>query len=280
MPKTPSKSAKSQVKKKRKAKTSNKEKISSKKKEIVETGDYVMIDYVGRVKDSNLIFDCTKEDIARKENIYDEKQVYGPQLLILGEGKFMKGFEKRLEGVEVGGKYQFEIPPEEGFGRRDPGKIKIHNIRDFRNQNIKPRIGQRVRIGQHAGTVVRVGGGRVVVDYNPQLAGKVLAYTVWVHEKLKTEDQKILQLISRRVGPTLAEQFEVKKKPGSLEIKVPPVTFYSQQIQLIKAGIALDMFKLFTKVKKVTFTETHERPQTDEKSSSKRKKSTKKTEKK
>ena len=276
MPKTTKKTTTSKSSKTKS--TPKKESKSTKStKNIISAKDFVMLDYVGRIKDSNQIFDLTKEDIAHNENIFDEKQVYGPQLLVLGEGQFMQGFETRLEGTHVGQEVSFELPPEEGFGLRDSKKIKIENIRDFRNQNIKPKVGQRVRIGQKSGTVIRVGGGRVVVDYNPPLAGKTLNYTVWILEKLTTEKQKISSLIARRTGPQLADQFKISNKTGVLEINVPQAALYAQQLQLTKAGIALDLLKYLSKIKIVRFIETHERPksETPKKKSSSTKKSRK-----
>jgi peptidylprolyl isomerase len=276
MPKTTSKTVKQKAtKSSAKVKPRKKAKTTRKSQPVLKNGDFVTIDYIGRVKETNRVFDTSKEEVAREENIYDENQSYGPQLVVLGEGRYMQGFETRLIGAIIGKQIQFEIPPEEGFGQRDSSKIKIHNIRDFRSQNVKPRVGQRIRMGQRSGTVVRVGGGRVVVDYNSPLAGKVLVYKVWIHDIVKTESEKLKSLISRRTGAELADQFKVKKKATELEIVVPPVTFYSQQIQITKAGIALDLLKHLPKIKKIQFTETHERPKTETSKAKPKKASTK-----
>ena len=39
---------------------------------VMEKGDFVRIDYVGKLE-SGEIFDLTREDVAKKEKIYNEK---------------------------------------------------------------------------------------------------------------------------------------------------------------------------------------------------------------
>ncbi len=245
-------------------------KTSSKKNELIKVGDFVLIDFVGRVKDGNQIFDCSIEKIAQDENVHDEKEIYEPRLIIAGEGQLIKGLETRLIGLESGKTHNFKLSPDEGFGPRDAKQIRIENIRDFRKQNIKPQPGMRVRIGQRSGTVLRVGGGRVVVDYNSPLAGKELLYQLTIHRILVTEDDKLKGIIGRRATTGLAEQFAITKKATSIELEVPKVAFYAQQIQLAKAGVAVDIIKYFPKIKTIRFIETHERPAPESPKSSKK----------
>ena len=42
----------------------------------MKKGDFIKIDYVGRVSLTGEIFDLTIEDIAKKEGIFDEKRKY------------------------------------------------------------------------------------------------------------------------------------------------------------------------------------------------------------
>ena len=36
----------------------------------MQKGDFVLIDFIGRVKDTGEVFDLTQEDVAKKENVY------------------------------------------------------------------------------------------------------------------------------------------------------------------------------------------------------------------
>ena len=38
----------------------------------IQKGDFILVDYVGRVKETREVFDTTLEDIARKEKIFKE----------------------------------------------------------------------------------------------------------------------------------------------------------------------------------------------------------------
>ena len=44
----------------------------------VKKGDFVRLEYVGRVEGSGMIFDTTDESIARKAGIYEPSAMYGP----------------------------------------------------------------------------------------------------------------------------------------------------------------------------------------------------------
>jgi FKBP-type peptidyl-prolyl cis-trans isomerase 2 len=44
------------------------------KVKAMKKGDFVRIDFVGRLAATGEIFDLTSEEIAKKEGVYDEKQ--------------------------------------------------------------------------------------------------------------------------------------------------------------------------------------------------------------
>ncbi|MBS7617710.1 peptidylprolyl isomerase, partial [Candidatus Bathyarchaeota archaeon] len=56
-----------------------------------QKGDFILIDYVARVKDTNEVFDTTVEAEARKFNIYSSDVIYEPMLVVLGEGWVVNG---------------------------------------------------------------------------------------------------------------------------------------------------------------------------------------------
>ena len=105
-------------------------------------------------------------------------------------------------------------------------------------------------------TVRAIGAGRVLLDFNPPLAGRTLVYEVIVKKKLETEKEKIASLIHRRT-PALEEgkiEFSVKAK--TVAVDMPEDAFYLEGIQLAKRGIALDIQKFLPEITTVTFTET------------------------
>ena len=223
-------------------------------------GDFLLIDYVARVSETGEVFDTTIEDVARKEGIYKEGMLYEPMLVVVGEGWVLKALDESLLNLELGKKERIEIPPEKGFGKRDPSKIKLYPLRKLRAQGIAPQVGMQIRVDGQLATVRTVGSGRVLLDFNPPLAGKTLIYEVTVKKKLQTIREKISALIHRRIPQVNIEKFKIKIRKESVTIAVPEEAFYIEGIQIAKRGIFMDITKFFPEKTTVTFTETFEKP--------------------
>ncbi len=224
-------------------------------KDVIREGDFVIVDYVARVEETGEIADLTLEDVAKKEKIYREDGIYKPKLVIVGEGWFIKGFEEGLIGLEVGKKAEIRVPPEKGFGERDPKKIKVVPIREFRKSGITPRPGMRVTINGKVGTIHTVTSGRVRVDFNHPLAGKTIIYEVYVRKKLTDDLEKIKAIIGRRLRGIDEEKFEVKIENSEVRIHMPNEVFLLENIQYAKLGIASDIHKHFPQINSVVFVE-------------------------
>ncbi|MFQ6094834.1 MAG: FKBP-type peptidyl-prolyl cis-trans isomerase [Candidatus Bathyarchaeia archaeon] len=226
-----------------------------------EKGDFILIDYVGRVIETGEVFETTIEEVARKEGTYKEGAIYEPRLVVIGEGWVLKALDESLVGLELEKTTTIEIPPEKAFGNRDPDKVKLYPIRRLTAQGITPRIGMRVQINGRLATVRTTGSGRVQLDFNPPLAGKTLAYEVTVRKKLKTAKEKIQALIHRRIPLVEIDKFAVKKGKNTLTINIPEDAFYIEGLQLSKRGIFMDVQRFFPEIRTVKFVETFKRPE-------------------
>jgi len=224
-----------------------------------QKGDFIFIDYVGRVKETNELFDTTIEEVAKQEKLYKEGDIYEPKLVVLGEGWVLKALEEELYNFELGKTKKVEIPPEKAFGPRDPEKVKLVSLRRLTSKGITPQIGQRIEFEGKMATVRTVGAGRVQLDFNPPLAGKTLVYEVTVKKKLETVKEKIEALIHRRIPVVEIEKFKVKIGKENVTIEMPEEAFYIEGIQLAKRGIALDIQKFFPEKLAVKFIETFKR---------------------
>ena len=225
----------------------------------LQKGDFILIDYVGKVKETGEVFDTTIEEIARKERLYKEGEIYEPKLIVLGEGWILKALEEEILKLDVGTKSTIEIPPEKAFGPRDPEKVKLVPLRRLVAKGITPQIGMRVEYEGKMATVRTVGAGRVQLDFNPPLAGKTLVYEVTVQKKLETKTEKINALIHRRIPIVEIEKFKLKITKTSVTIEMPEDAFYIEGIQLAKRGIAMDIQKFFPEITIVKFIETFKR---------------------
>lgn len=224
-----------------------------------EKGDFVLIDYVAKVAETSEVFDTTIEEISRKEGIYQEGAIYEPKLVVIGEGWILKALEEALLNLEVDKTATIEIPPEKGFGNRDPEKIKMYPLRRFIAQGITPKVGMRVEVNGKVATIRAIGAGRVQLDFNPPLAGKTLIYEVTVRKKLETIEEKIRALIHRRIPQVDIEKFLIEIGEDYVSINIPEEAFYVEGLQLIKRGIFMDIQKFYPDKKNVRFIEVFKR---------------------
>ncbi|MEM1989556.1 MAG: FKBP-type peptidyl-prolyl cis-trans isomerase [Candidatus Bathyarchaeia archaeon] len=224
-----------------------------------EKGDFILVDYVARVAETGEVFDTTIEEVSRKEGIYQEGAIYEPRLIVIGEGWILKALDEALMGLELGKTAKIEIPPEKGFGNRDPEKVKMYPLRRFTAQGITPKVGMRIEVDGRIATVRSIGAGRVQLDFNPPLAGKTLIYEITVKKKLETVEEKIKALIHRRIPQIDIEKFSVEIGEDYVSINVPEEAFYIEGLQIIKRGIFMDIQKFFPDKRVVRFIEVFKR---------------------
>jgi FKBP-type peptidyl-prolyl cis-trans isomerase 2 len=159
----------------------------------MEKGDFVKVDYIGKLENGE-IFDLTKEDIAKKEKVYNEKLNYGPITIVLGAKFVIAGLEKALMDMKVGDKKTIEIAPEDGFGPRKPDMVQVVNKKVFAEKNVEPQQGLIVDFGGLKGRIQSVSSGRVTVDFNNPMAGKKLIYDLEVIEKVDDPNTQVKSL--------------------------------------------------------------------------------------
>ena len=90
----------------------------------LQKGDFVIIDYTAKVKETGEVFDTTIEETAKKERLYKEGDIYEPKLIVVGESWVLKALDDSFPTMEVGKAASVEIPQDKAFGARDPEKIK------------------------------------------------------------------------------------------------------------------------------------------------------------
>ncbi|MBX5321808.1 MAG: FKBP-type peptidyl-prolyl cis-trans isomerase [Candidatus Bathyarchaeota archaeon] len=222
----------------------------------LQKGDFILLDYVAKVKETGEVFDTTVEEIAKKERLYKEGEIYEPKLVVIGEGWVLKALDESLTTMEVSKPATVEIPPEKAFGARDPEKVKRIPLRQLTAKGITPALGMRLEYDNKMAIVRAMGAGRVLLDFNPPLAGKTLVYDVTVQKKLETKQEKIAALIHRRIPSVEAEKFKFTVKAKAVSIEMPEEAFYLEGIQVAKRGIALDVQKFFPEITTVKFFET------------------------
>ncbi|MDD5331658.1 MAG: peptidylprolyl isomerase [Candidatus Nanoarchaeia archaeon] len=177
--------------------------------------DFVEIDFVARVKDTNEIFDLTREEIAKKEKISKRGMTFKPWVVCLGHGDVLPGLDKGLVDKEVGKEYNFVLKPEEGFGLRSKELLQLVNTEKFRKNEVMPVPGMQFNVDNMIGTVKSVSGSRTLIDFNHPLAGKELVYDVRINKIIENEEEKVKEFFDFHFHVSV----EVEKKEDKLVVK-------------------------------------------------------------
>ncbi len=210
---------------------------------MVTKGDFIEIDYTGIDQVSNRIFDTTSAQVAKDNNAFNEKTPYKPIIICLGEHQILTGLEEQLEGKDLNKEYTIELPPEKGFGKKNPKLIQLLSASNFKKQNLTPYPGLQVNIDGLVGIIKTVTPGRVMVDFNHPLAGHNLTYKIKILRKLEDDKEKIDALVFN-----YSKKFTTKLENGNLTIKAK---LHDQ----IKKELIDKIPKLVNTVKKVTIEE-------------------------
>lgn len=227
-----------------------------------KAGDFLLVNYTLKVKESGETVDTTFDSVAKDAEIHKEDTAYGPRFVILGEGWLPKGLEDSLVGLDAGKQTTIELSPEKGYGTRDPGRMRLVSLRRFREKGIDPAPGAQVEFEGRPAVVRAVGAGRVQVDYNHPLAGRTLIYDVSIERVLEDESEKILNIISRRIPEISQGKFGLNKNARDLTVEVPEEAFYLSGLQVAKKAITSDLQKYLPEIDSISFLEIFKKTET------------------
>ena len=219
----------------------------------MQKGDFVRIDYIAKLE-SGEVFDLTKEDVAKKENIHNPNIKYKPVPIIVGAGFVIPGLDKALLNLHVGDKKTIEVSPQEGFGNRDPNLVRVIPQKVFKDNKMDPQQGLVVDFSGMKGRIQSVAGGRVRVDFNNPLAGKTLVYELEIKEKIENPEEQVKAIF---------EFFGIEKAEVEMsdDVEIETVKLPVEMKEKI-SSLILDNVKVAEKpVQKVKFIETYESKQ-------------------
>jgi FKBP-type peptidyl-prolyl cis-trans isomerase 2 len=217
-------------------------------KMTVKNGDFIRIEYTEMVEGQ--VIATTDKDVATEKGIFSEEAQYGPHLIVVGAGQLVKGYEEDLIGKEIGYSGKVEVAPEDAFGLRDPKKVEIIPINRFKEK--KPVPGMRVSVENKVGTVTRVIGRKVNVDFNHPLAGRTIVYEYKILESIEDQLEKLKALIKTFAHMDL----EAEIKDDVAIINVMWELGYYKEWLMIRRGLA-DMIIQHLGLREVDYVEKH-----------------------
>ena len=224
-----------------------------------EKGALIFANYTARVKDTGEGIESTNEEDAKKLKIYEESRKYEPRLVAVGEGWLISGLDAEVAKLSVGERKEIELSPEKAFGVRDPTQLRMMPLRKFGERERELSVGDSVEIDNRVGIVRFIGSGRAQVDFNHRLAGKSIIYDFQVLRTVDTDDDKVRALVDRRlVGE--GSKATIDLADGTLAVTIPENLFLVEGLQIIKRGIANDVFKFVPSLTTLTFLERFANP--------------------
>lgn len=160
----------------------------------MQKGDFIEINFTGKVKDGPVFDSTIKEDLEKLHHSHNHEIEAKPLIFCLGQKMFLESIDDFLIGKEAGKSYNLELPPEKAFGQRDSKLIQMVSMDVFRKQKINPVPGFSLNFDGRPGKILTVSGGRVMVDFNHSLAGKTVNYAIKVIRKIDDLDEKVKAL--------------------------------------------------------------------------------------
>ena len=132
-------------------------------------GDIVKVNYTGSLEDGTVFDSSIKRGV--------------PFEFKIGDHKLIQGFEDAFIGMEAGEKKTVSISKDKAYGEyRQDLLAQIEKTR-FAEQNIEPKVGQRVQVQDKEGrpviaVVKEVTETSITLDANHPLAGKNLVFEI------------------------------------------------------------------------------------------------------
>jgi peptidylprolyl isomerase len=130
-------------------------------------GDMVKVHYKGTLEDGS---------------IFDTSRDREPLGFKLGSGSMITGFDRAVNGMQVGEIKTLIIPAEEAYGPHRDDLVLITE-RDRLPEGLEPSIGQQLEMNQPDGSTIRVvitdiTEASITLDANHRLAGKDLTFEI------------------------------------------------------------------------------------------------------
>ncbi len=137
---------------------------------VAKKGDTVVVNYTGTLEDGT-IFDSS----------YHGDHTH-PIEFEIGSGNIIKGFDKAVEGMEIGEEKEITIKPEDGYGNKSDELIQNIPKESFEDME-EMEVGMPIELATPEGqvfpaTILAINENDITVDLNHPLAGLTLNFKI------------------------------------------------------------------------------------------------------
>jgi len=114
--------------------------------------------------------------------MFETSRGTSPLIFEIGSRSVLSRLDEEIQGMQVGDKKTFTVPPEEGYGKKQNDLIETVKKSSF-PEHITPTVGQQLQLqlpngGTIGVTVTDIHGEMVTLDGNHPLAGHTLEFEV------------------------------------------------------------------------------------------------------
>jgi FKBP-type peptidyl-prolyl cis-trans isomerase 2 len=139
--------------------------------QAAKAGDKLRIHYTGRLDDGT---------------VFDQSEGRDPLEFTAGSGEIIPGLDRGVIGMAIGESREVTVPPEEGYGDRDEGRVQSvprEAIPDHIPTDPGTQLSVQTQEGQTVPVVVsNATESHVELDANHPLAGRTLKFDVTLVE--------------------------------------------------------------------------------------------------
>lgn len=236
----------------------------------INDGDFVRVNFTGKVKETDDVFDTTYDEIAQEAGIFEENKTYKPIPIVVGGNHLLPAIEESIKGLEAGDTKYVEVEAADAFGPRDSKLVQLVPMKEFKKQGMNPVPGMKISSNGSTGKILTVNGGRVKVDFNHELAGKDLIYDVEVTEIIDDVEEKIKSMIELHYSnPNVdLDKTQINIEDDVVNIKLDEMAKFDQKpymdITFARFKIAKDIWENIEEITKVNFIDEFEEAQENE----------------
>lgn len=232
----------------------------------VKEGDVIKLNFTGRYKNTDEIYNSTIEEVAVEAGLSTENRVFKPIATIVGRTQLFPEINDAIIGSEVGDKFTVEVPCDHAFGQRNPKLIELIHIREFKKEGITPVPGMAIKYKGRVGKVLTVNGGRVKIDFNDEAAGKDLICDIELCEIIEDDDEIIKAIVE--VGYANQsfdfDKTKITRDGNVLNISLDPASKLDQNtylnVTISRSHIVNDLYYCFEDIEQVNFVDEYIKP--------------------
>ena len=126
--------------------------------------------------------------------VLDSSRGREPLAYLHGAGNIVPGLEKAMEGRSAGDRFEVDVSPEEGYGKRHDGLVQVVPRQAFQGVDTL-EVGMQFQASGPQGamsvTIAGIDGDQVTVDGNHPLAGETLHFAIEIAEVREASSEEL-----------------------------------------------------------------------------------------